>query len=51
MDTSKIFEIFNAFVKFLLDLLKGVGVINDKNEAIVNQYISDGKTIIDAAKD
>ena len=45
MDTAKIFEILDAFVKFLIGLLRSVGVINEKNEDIVNQYIDDGKDI------
>ena len=49
---DKFMPLFKAFVDFLLQLLGNLGVYgdNDKIPVWINQYIEDGKTVIDAAR-
>lgn len=49
---DKFMPLFRAFVDFLLKLLGNLGVFsdNEKLPGVINQYIEDGKTVIDAAR-
>ncbi len=48
MDFDKIVNILNKFVAFLMDLLKNVGVLDDKTAAVVDQYVKDGEEVAGA---